>query len=108
MHSYGNISSLFFETFLTVIYTKTTKPVHARQGHVAPIKYTINQGKQFEMTNLSPQWPATWGGKGRLIRKQGGEKEKKQKSPFPPIYSHEKREKKRFEKFGKLRRKSIP
>lgn len=39
--NYEAIFPLFFETFLIVIYTKTTKPVHASQGQVAPIKCTI-------------------------------------------------------------------
>lgn len=38
---------------------------------VLQIKYTINQGKPIAMTNKSPQWPALWGGKGRLMGKIG-------------------------------------
>lgn len=69
--SYKIISSLFFETFLTVIYTKTTK---SSQGQVAT--YIINQGKTIYNDKLIASvasimrregWKEKW-------EKQGGEK----------------------------------
>lgn len=66
--------------FLNVIYTKTPKPVHAKQGQLAPIKCAIHHRKPFAMTNTSSQWPASWGVRGRLIGKVGENREEERKA----------------------------